>query len=340
MALITHANPNTIANSIQRHYSKKFLDYIQQNLVLAPFAYKAPLPQRIGSKTLRLFRFGAAATAGVQGVTEGAAMSAASHRELTLDYIDVDLVQYVQSISISDVLDSTSLVSFLDQASKTNGEDAALHLDTIIRNEIKIHTSTVGNVNYATQNFGYAQAATDFAGVYNSGTYASTLTITDNDVLDAVTALKISNAPKIGGYYVAACAPEIIRDIQALTTNMWQKTTAASDKEMVYKGEVGRYLGARWIETTNAFRANTQGTYNAAGKVFSTFFFGDQAFGVAALDGMSPFAPKVYIVKGADKTDPANQIAAIVSFKTMYAAKLLQPKWICQLYTQTGYGNS
>jgi hypothetical protein len=42
------------------------------------------------------------------------------------------------------------------------------------------------------------------------------------------------------------------------------------------------------------------------------------------------------VVTGADKADPANQIRAMVSWKAFWAAKLLQPKWLVHLMTQSG----
>ena len=42
------------------------------------------------------------------------------------------------------------------------------------------------------------------------------------------------------------------------------------------------------------------------------------------------------IADGADKADPA-ALKTTVAFKSYYAAKVLQPKHICEIYTGTGF---
>jgi N4-gp56 family major capsid protein len=106
----------------------------------------------------------------------------------------------------------------------------------------------------------------------------------------------------------------------------------------LFNGEIGKMYGVRFVEHNNAWRSGaTQGTYSGAGVVFSAFMFGRNAFGVPDLATVgSPFAPQVNVVQGADKSDPANLIKALVSFKTYYVAKVSQPKWIAHFYTQSG----
>jgi N4-gp56 family major capsid protein len=342
MAGITKSTDTSQEYQFQTHYSKLLLEQIRKNFVLPDFAVKSPLPGKAGARSMRMFRFATPSTSDIQTVTEGTIPATSTHKQLTLEYVEVTLAQYLQTISITDKLDATGLISMMDHATEQNGLDAALHFDTLIRNELKVHTGTSGNVDYSTQNFIYAQAATNYAGVYNSGTASASYVITSTDVLDGVTALKKNNAPKIGGYYILATAPDITRDLMKGVSGdtAWLDAAKYSNTTALYNGEVGRIWGARVVETTNPFRAaGTQGTYSASGGVFSSFLFGKGAFGVSDLSTLgSPNAPKIFIVKGADKSDPANLIAAMVSFKTYFAAKLVQPLWLTQIYSQSGYG--
>ena len=341
MPVTTTASPSSSADRLQRYFSRELLAKILPLLVLEQFAWKEPLPARVGGKTMRFTRFAAPSTADIQTLTEGTPMAISAHKQLSSEYVDVDLAQYGQVISISDIATSVELFNLLEQATLQQAQDAALHCDTIVRNELKIHTGTSGGVDYGTKNFIYGGTGTSFATVYNTGTASSNYIITGTDVLDGVTALKIQNAPRIGGYYMLAAAPQVTRDllnVGATSGNAFLYANQYGGNEAIYKGEVGRLFGAKVIETTNPWRANTQGTLNASGVVYSSFMFGMGAFGVPALAGQSPFGPQVNIVKGADKSDPNNQIAAMIGFKTFYAAKVLQPKWLTEIYSQSAYG--
>jgi N4-gp56 family major capsid protein len=342
MPITTTASPSSSADRLQRFFSRTLLEKITPVLVLEQFAWKEGLPKRAGAKTMRFTRFTAPSTADIQSLTEGTPMATSAHKQLSSEYVDVDLSQFGQVISISDIADSVDLFNLLEQATVQQAQDAALHCDTIVRNELKVHTGTVGNVDYSTKNFIFGGTGTSYASVYNTGTYSANFIITGTDVLDGVTSLKIQNAPRIGGYYILAAAPQVTRDLMnvgATSGNAFTTANQYGGNEQIYKGEVGRLFGAKVIETTNPWRAHaTQGTFSATGAVFSSFMFGMGAFGVPSLAGQSPFGPRVTIVRGADKSDPLEQIAAQVGFKTFYAAKLLQPKWLTEVYSQSAYG--
>jgi N4-gp56 family major capsid protein len=341
MPVTTTASPSSSADRLQRYFSRDLLTKILPLLVLEQFAWKEALPQRVGGKTMRFTRFSAPSTSDIQSLTEGTPIATSAHKQLSSEYVDVDLTQYGQVISLSDIATSVDLFNLLEQATLQQAQDAALHCDTIVRNELKIHTGTSGNVDYSTKNFIFGGTGTSFSTVYNSGTASSNFIINGTDILDGVTALKIQSAPRIGGYYVMAAAPQVTRDllnVGATSGNAFLSANQYGGNEAIFKGEVGRLFGAKIIETTNPWRANTQGTLNNSGVVFSSFMFGMNAFGVPALAGNSPFGPQVTIVKGADKSDPLNQITAMVGFKAFYAAKVLQPRWLAEIYSQSAYG--
>ena len=54
------------------------------------------------------------------------------------------------------------------------------------------------------------------------------------------------------------------------------------------------------------------------------------------LASQSPFSPKVMIADGADKADPAG-LKTTIAFKSFYAAKILQPKHVCEIYSGSGF---
>ena len=343
MATTSTTNPASIAYAMQTYFSRKLLDYIRPVLVLAQFGSPHPLPKSQGSMTMRMFRYGSPSIAAVKELAEGVPIAEAEYRELTMERIEVPLKQYGQVVAITDILDDIGLFNDIEQAVKTNGEDAALKCDTVIRNELAIYANADtggagdGYVDYTRKSLVYAQAATTYAGVYNGGTASANYVLTAADLLDAATALKVASCPRIANYYVAAAAPQVTRDLME-QDDVWQRVSTYSDREQIYMGEIGKIFGVRVVETTNPFRAGaTQGTFSSTGTVFSTFVFGRDTYGVPALEGNSPHSPRVTVVKGADKSDPLNQIAAKVGFKTTYAAKLLQPYWLAEIYSQSGF---
>lgn len=340
-------NTTQITNSLQRLYSDKLLARIIPSLVYQEFALKSPLPSKGGGKTMRMFRFAAPSTADVQTIsTEGVPLASSTYRQLSLEYVDVDLAQYVQTISVTDVADATSMFNLIDQANTQNSEDAALHCDTLTQYEITTSSGTVGNVNYATKNFIYANSNADYAAVYNTGSKAGTKILTATDILDGATVLKVQNAPKVAGTYTMTAPPQVCRDIMAgaNSNTTWVDASKYSAVQQLFTGEVGKLYGVRVVEHTNPYRsaATAPGAapatnYNASGVVFSAFMFGQNAYGIPDLKTLgSPFAPTVHVVGGADKSDPANLIKALVSWKTFWAAKVLQPKWLVHYFTQSG----
>jgi len=275
------------------------------------------------------------------------AMGPAKYRQLKLEYVDVDLDQYIQTIAITDVADAVTLFDLISQANLQNAEDAALHCDTLTQLELAMSTGTVGNVNYALKNYIYANNKGSYAAIWNTnGAKDPTLILTATDILDGATALKVNKAPKINGNYVMCAPPQVVRDIMAgtSTNTTWLNASQYSAVQQLFNGEVGKIWGVRVVEHNNAYQsaatppgADPLTNYNATGVVFSAFMFGRQAYGLPSLNALgSPYAPQVVVVQGADKSDPANQIRAMVSWKAFWAAKILQPKWIVHIFTQSG----
>lgn len=336
-----------ITNSIQRHFSRDLLARIEHSLVHSEFAFKSPLPGKAGSKTMRMFRFDKPKIGDIQTISsEGVPLASSTHRQLALDYLDVDLTQYVQSITITDVVDAVSLFNMVSQANMQNAEDAALHLDTLTQDELATSSGTSGNVDYTTKNYLYPQAATTYANVYNTGTKSASFILTATNILDGATMLKVKMAPKVNGSYVMTAPPQVTRDIMngAGSNTTWVDASKYSAVTQLFNGEVGKLYGVRVIEHTNPYRsaANAPGAtpranYSASGIVFSFFMFGRNVYGIPDLRTLgSPFSPQVLVVGGADKSDPANLIKAIVSWKSFWVAKLLNPEWLVHGYTQSG----
>jgi len=309
---------NDISVAMQRYFSRELLATIEKTVVLDQFAMKAPLPEKSGGKTMRFFRYEEGDAANVDTLTEG---TTPTTKALQMETVDVDLVQYGQVLSISDIADATALFNNIEQATLRIGRDSALKLDSVIRTELFSNTTGISNI--------YSGATT---------TYGASITAADaSDWLDAATALKINAASPLDGGFVAIVGPQQARDL--LADSEWQEAHHYAEPQARLRGEIGRMHGVRFVETTEPFIAGSGGsqyTYNAAGDIFGSVVVGAQAYGVPSLSSQSPYSPSVYIVSGADKNDPLNQ-RILVGFKSFFAAKNIQPKHIARVYSKTGY---
>jgi N4-gp56 family major capsid protein len=341
MAGITDTASTGITNSLQAFFSKELLKQIVQNIVLEQFAKKQALPEKAGKNSVRFFRYVEPNTTDIKSLSEGdghtsnTAWAKGAYKEMTLEYVDVTLSQYGQVIGISDLLTAQELFNHLEQATTVNGQDAALHLDTKIAYTLGDDTSITGGTSITSNKI------SRFAGAsaYYTAAPTSSQVMTGLELLDTATALKVNNAPTTNGYYTAVADPRVLRDLQ--NDSDWISSRHYGDPDAIMKGEVGRYAGIRCIETTNAYQTQhgtgaARVTYNGSGGVYSTFVFGDQAFGTVDLASQSPYAPKMQIAQGPDKTDPLAQLTT-VGFKTYYGQKILQPKFLAQVYSGTNY---
>jgi N4-gp56 family major capsid protein len=341
MAGITDTSSTGITNSLQAYFSKELLKQITQNLVLDQFAKRQALPEKAGKNSVRFFRYVEPETSNIKSLTEGdghtggTAWVKGAYKEMTLEYVDVSLAQVGQVIGISDLLTAQELFNHLEQATTVNGQDAALQLDSKIGYTLGDDTSITGGTTITSNKINrFAGAA-----AYYSATPTSAQVMSGLELLDTATALKVNNAPTTSGYYTAVADPRVLRDLQ--NDSDWISSRHYGDPDAIFKGEVGKYAGIRCIESTNSYRtaagnATARVTYSGSGNTYSTFVFGDQAYGVVDLASQSPYGPKMQIAQGPDKTDPLGQLTTI-GFKTYYGQAILQPKFLAQVYSGTNY---
>jgi len=343
-----------LANQYQNYFSKKLLTYAVQALVLDQFGSKAPLPAKSGHKAISMFRWDTPKATDINTLTEGDA-SSVGERAIALTKISKTLIQRGQIVKLSDVLNATDLFNSLQQSVKINGQDAAIDMDNITRN-ILVGSNVGDNVNsgatamegtYSTDPATNLDNGDSLTELYADGTkqtssggqYSTFESTTSGNTLDgaavlnAVTQLKVNRAqPTSGGMYACVASPQVLSDI--MQDNTWLNASQYSNVEELYKGEVGRLFGAKFVTTTNAFitadalgtdadrfiydAAAGGGTGNAA-DVHVSLFLGDGAYGVPELSSQSPFSPKMIITDSADKSDPLNMLIT-AGFKTFWTA--------------------
>ena len=88
----------------------------------------------------------------------------------------------------------------------------------------------------------------------------------------------------------------------------WEEPAKYAGAKQIFKGELGRLYGARYVEHTNPWieggAAGAENTYAAAGNIFGVVTLGDEALGAVDLSGgNSPYKPSMTILDKADKSE-------------------------------------
>lgn len=339
----------TLANEYQKFFSKSLLQHAVQLTVLDQFALKTPLPKKNGAKSIAFFRRSKSAVnssgqvGNVQTLTEGTPI--ASFADATLDRVDVPLVQYGEATKVTDILTMTELFDALKQNINLMAEDCALHADSKTRQALVDATQSGVTL---TQGGGssteyiskvYAQGAANFAALGSASVSGGKAVATD--FLRAATQLKINRAQMFAGYYVAVIPPQVAHDLQ--NDPDWIDASNYGDPTRRFRGELKTFAGCRFVEHTNPHvedATGSEGTYAnsgaAANKVYRSFILGQGAYGVPAIEGDSPYNPRVIIVDKADKSDPLNQFMT-AGWKAFWAASALNCPYALSLSSKTEF---
>jgi N4-gp56 family major capsid protein len=185
---------------------------------------------------------------------------------LTSSQVSVTLNEYGGTTISTAQVRAESFVSIDEVQANAVGYWAGRTIDELA----KIQLQGGSNVNYSA-------GAT---GVTPGGRNA----ITPNDTMRAydvrynVSALKRNNVPGYGGYYLAFIHPDVSFDLWQESGN--QALIAPhiySAPEEVFKGEIGSFAGARFIETPTAPLFADAGSSTTDTDVYGTLFLGRQA---------------------------------------------------------------
>lgn len=297
MAVQTYSNTSAERKSF---YDRSLLERMTPNLVYLKYGQRRRIPQNEGD-TANFRRFECLQPA-VTALTEGTTPTGTS---LSVTKVEATVKQYGDYVTISDKLNEMGVDPVLTEAIEVLGDQAALTVDTIVRDAI---------VSGCT-NRQYAGGAANVAGI----TAGSVLT--SAEIKKAVRSLRKNNArPMKDGYYVGIVDPETAYDLQADT--LWQDISKYNGGDAIMKGEIGRIHGVRFVQTSNV---KTDATSNTNGTLHETMILGQDAYGVPELEA-SECRPRI-IVKNfgsAGSADPLDQ-RATAGWKVSMACVVLKP---------------
>ena len=300
LQLFADANTQTtggLSEEMRVFYSDYLIDNAVPKLVHDQFAQKHPIPAG-GGKTIEFRKYShlpKLTTPLTEGVTPDG-------QSLTVSTVTATVAQYGGYVTLSDVLMLTAVDSNLMQATKLLGSQAGATLDTITREVLVGGT----NVIYS-------------GGVESRGALTAAHTLTVDDIMKAVRALKNQNADKIDGSYIAIIHPDVAYDL--MHDEMWESVKSYADPDDWYEGEIGRIAGCRFVETTEAKIWAKAGAGGQA--VYATLVLGDNAYGVTEVQG----GGLEHIVKqlgSAGTSDPINQRASVGWKATKVAERLVE----------------
>ena len=299
-----------LSPEMKTFYDMTLIDEAQANLVHGQFAQKKPIPKGSG-KTIEFRKFASlpkATTPLTEGVTPDG-------KSLTVTAITATVNQYGDYITMSDVLELTTIDNVILEATKLLGRQAGLTLDTIVRNVM--HSGT--NVTYC------PKVAAD--GVETEVTSRSALDntcqLTVKVVQQVVAKLRAQNAPTIDGKYVAIIHPYVAYDL--MRDPEWIDAHKYAKPENLYEGEIGEVAGVRFVQTTEA-KIYENG-------VFGSLFLGSGAYGDTEITGGG--LQTIVKQKGSAGTaDPLDQRSS-VGWKAIKTAELLIENYLVRVESKS-----
>jgi len=184
---------------------------------------------------------------------------------LTSSQVTVTLAEYGAGTITTAALRGESFVSIDEVQANTVGYNAGRSLDELA----KIQLQGGSNVNYS------AGATGVTPGARNQVTPADTMRA--YDIRYNVSALKRNNVPGFGGYYLSFIHPDVSFDLWNETGN--QALIAPhvySAPDEIFRGEIGSFAGARFIETPTAPLFADAGSSTTDTDVYGALFVGRQ----------------------------------------------------------------
>jgi N4-gp56 family major capsid protein len=251
--------------------------------------------------------------AATTALTEGTAPTA---NALAIVVDQATATQIGATIEISDLAALQSPHELFAVAADVISDNAAKTRDTLVREILAAGAS----VKYVT--------ATSRA------TVASSNVITGAQVKRMESLLQANNVVKFSdGFYRSIIHPHSVYDLQADTaTGGWMDVWKYVQNAPLLANELGRYAGVRFMLSSTAASFTTAGASSA--NVYSTIFFGPDAYGVSDMQGIKTY----FVAPGGDHSDPLAQ-KGIVGWKSAFACLLLDAQGAKYLRLEHGTTN-
>ncbi|MBE6812875.1 MAG: N4-gp56 family major capsid protein [Ruminococcaceae bacterium] len=231
-------DPNALSAEMKTFYDKTLIYLAGPKLIHAQFGQKRPIPANNG-KTIEFRRFSKLPKA-LKPITEGVTPAG---NKLRVSAVTATVDQYGDYIEQTDMLEMTSVDNTILEATRELADQAALTLDTVIRNEIVGGT----NVYYVPEVNGSTETE-----ILSRADITANCRLRVKDVFRIAAALKAVNAPKINGSYIAIIHAFVANDLMMEAGDKWIEVNKYASPENIFEGELGKLGGIRFVESSEA----------------------------------------------------------------------------------------
>jgi N4-gp56 family major capsid protein len=297
MALTT---TGTLSSVVKSYYDRRFLMRAEAEFVYKQLGRIGVVPANEG-KTVVWNRY-TNPSAKTSALTEGTDPTPSG---LSASLVSATISQYGNFEQVTDILSLTAIDNSISSAVELLAYEAALSIDTVIRDIAAATTSII-----------YA------SGVANRTSISATDVMQVADVRKTVRELKSNNAkPQMkSGTFMAVIHPDVEYDLQG--DSNWVNASIYTEQGIgqVYNGEVGKLYGVRFLNTTQAPILVNSGSSDGV-EVYQSLFFGEEAFGVSELQNLTTYV---------DSPSPrsALRMYSDVGWKAGFTAKILNDNFM------------
>lgn len=287
---------STLSQLMQTYYDKLFVDMVKRVSIFDQGAQIRPLPQGSG-KVVYFQRYSPLAIIS-SSPTEGSNPSAV---DLSATNVSCTVAEYASYTTISKLLSLTAIDPKMKGAVEVLGTNAGESRDYLIRIEHDNGTAQL------------ASAKSLLSDIAASDTFDA------DEVRLAVKNLKIQKAMRFDdGYFLGKTHPYGSYSLMGDST--WVNAHTYKDGENLYRGELGRLHGVRFIEGSEAT------TTSSTVSVYNSYIIGKNAIALTDLEGDTK---KVYVKNpGANSTDNPVDRFSTVGWAFSMAVKVLDANWI------------
>lgn len=333
MGTATQSTTTSLTRTIKNFYDRMLLDVLDPAAKFYQFAEKKPLPVGEGNSVFwnRPYRLSLG-----QKLTEGVAPSS---NVLSTARVSALIEQMGGYIVATDLVQLESITDVMKMATERLAAQAAETIDRYIVEAIVMHNdlpfatggSALNVVKVSAGRLDVSASKYLLASAGGKPTGANVIAV--SDIRACVGELRSLNARTVDGQnYVAIIHPRVAQDLMADST--WQNYHQYTTPEFLYRGEIGRVQGVRFVESTltPVIRGSSNGlAVSGSGSSalgYGTVIFGKGFYGATELDG----GVKTYMVTGATKSDPLGQ-ADTYGWKLNFTAQILDTSAGLTLWT-------
>jgi len=300
---------------MKQTYDRILLSVAEKNLVFMNYGEKRPIPAR-GGKSIEFRRFEKiVVNEGSYTLTEGT-----SPLEIlaSINIVSATISQYGAFSKVSDVLDTQAFDPIIEEYTKKMAIHMAEVLDYVVRDVVDA-TTTIQYADSATV------VGTSGAGAVGSGNYLDAA-----EILEARRTLRRADAkPVVDGKFVCIIHPDNAHDLFQDTdiVNNFQYARERGGANPLFTGELGDWMGVRFVETTNLKVHSSYGMSGA--NIYEVVMLGKEAYAITPLSAMQ--ARTIIHPRGSGgHLDPLEQYSTI-GWKAALAAVILNQNFLVMI---------